>query len=107
READIDAGGNAALNLLAVPDDVVVDDLGEHPAIEDEPLAHKAEGARQNERARIVRIDVEPFAADMLLADLAFLDAHAQVGQGGRRDLTGALNLRIGEDGAKLAEVER
>ena len=62
---------NAALHRLVVPDDVVVDDLGGDPAIDDELLAEERERARQHDLAGAERVDDVDIAADVLQAELA------------------------------------
>src|SRR5262245_58246923 len=112
RESDVEARRNAPLDFLGFsrflvgPEDVIVNDLRKRPTVEDETLTHEGEGARQHELARVLGIYLEPLAANVLFADVAFEDALVQCGQRVARDVAGR-DTGVGETDADLAEIER
>ncbi len=95
READVETRRDAADDGQVVPMDVIVDDVGGHPAIDDEALAEERKRARQHELAGQQRIGEEDVAADFLGAEVAGADADTEGGQRvGVLDVGGAADVR-------------
>ena len=108
READVQAARDAAVHLLAIPENVIEHDLRGGPTVMSEALTQERERARQDELLRVVRIDLENIAANLLRAEFPLADALLQGRQ--RRlilDVGGRANARGGKDGAELGKGHR